>query len=885
MTLGTRSLPILHFGTFEVDLRAGELRKQGKRLKLQDQPFHVLAALLQRSGDVVTREELRKQIWPEDTFVDFDNSLNTAINKLREALGDSADNPRFIETLPRRGYRFLAPVDHDQQKKPSIIARRRKIAVAIAVAVLVAGAVAGGMFWRPWQARRLTEKRSIELADFRRSVAVLGFKNLGTRPQEAWLSRALSEELSTELVAGEQLRIVPGEEVDQMKTELSLGDSESYSPKTLKRIYYVLGSDYAVVGSYFALGPESGSEVRLDVRVQDTLAGETLASISERGTEAHLPELVSRVGAVLRAKLGGAEPSPEDVVRAQASLPSTPEATRLYSDGLSKLRSFDASSARNLLERAVAAEPSYALAHSALAAAWWAMGYELRAQGEAKKAFEISGNLPREQRLLIEGRYYETLHDWSKTIDIYKALTEFFPDDLEYGLLLANAQTSASEGKDALETIAALRKLPKPGRDDARIDLAEAAAEGSLGSYQRAQEAAARAAVEGNSQERRLIVAQARYLEGRSFAFLGNHSNARAALEESKKLYASVADKGHMARVLNVLAILAWQEGDFAAAINMYRESLTTARTIGDQRDIAVALNNSALVLLQRGDFGGAERIFRELIGINRDISDRGNEALAQYNLGLILWGQGELSKARDMQEKALSTFREMGQKSNIVLVQAFLALVLMAQDDLAQARRLVEEAIAEGTELGEKRNTTLGRVVLAAVASAQKRWPEAEKLAKEAAEVSRTEKLPEFEAHARALLSRALLEQGRLDEAKREVNEASEVSQKFQDPRVRFNAEITTARVMAAAGDPTEAVNDLTAIIRDAKKTGLVVFQLEGRLTLGDIEMKSGNTTAARAVLRALEKDARARGFGLIARQAIEIGRMPDNVRADHSP
>src|SRR3989441_744847 len=110
MPVQTRSPGILRFGVFEVDVRSGELRRQGVRIKLQEQPFHVLTVLLQRPGEVVTREELRSQNWPADTFVDFDNSLNTAINKLREALGDSADNPRFIETLPRRGYRFIAPV-------------------------------------------------------------------------------------------------------------------------------------------------------------------------------------------------------------------------------------------------------------------------------------------------------------------------------------------------------------------------------------------------------------------------------------------------------------------------------------------------------------------------------------------------------------------------------------------------------------------------------------------------------------------------------------------------------------------------------------------------------------------------------------------------------
>jgi cholera toxin transcriptional activator len=101
---------LLRFGVFEADLRSGELRKSGVKIKLQEQPFQLLAALLKRPGDVVTREELRQRLWPEDTFVDFDHGLNTAINKLREALGDSAASPRFIETLAKRGYRFLAPV-------------------------------------------------------------------------------------------------------------------------------------------------------------------------------------------------------------------------------------------------------------------------------------------------------------------------------------------------------------------------------------------------------------------------------------------------------------------------------------------------------------------------------------------------------------------------------------------------------------------------------------------------------------------------------------------------------------------------------------------------------------------------------------------------------
>src|SRR5215469_5074106 len=104
------SVQVVRFGTYELDLRLGELRKSGIRVKLSGQPFQILVILLERPGDLVTREQLQQRLWPSDTFVDFDRGLNAAINRVREALGDSAENPRFVETLPRRGYRFIAPL-------------------------------------------------------------------------------------------------------------------------------------------------------------------------------------------------------------------------------------------------------------------------------------------------------------------------------------------------------------------------------------------------------------------------------------------------------------------------------------------------------------------------------------------------------------------------------------------------------------------------------------------------------------------------------------------------------------------------------------------------------------------------------------------------------
>src|SRR6266567_8382257 len=132
----------IEFGIFEVDLRAAELRRNGSKIKLQEQPFQILTMLLAQPGQIVTREELQKKLWPSDIFVDFDHSLNAAIRRLRDALGDSAENPRFVETVARRGYRFLAPVNgavavDTSQPVPAASARRFRIPLTIAV--LLAG--------------------------------------------------------------------------------------------------------------------------------------------------------------------------------------------------------------------------------------------------------------------------------------------------------------------------------------------------------------------------------------------------------------------------------------------------------------------------------------------------------------------------------------------------------------------------------------------------------------------------------------------------------------------------------------------------------------------------------------------------------------------------
>src|SRR5271169_3788728 len=186
---------VLRFGVFEVDPRAGELRKNGLRIKLQDQPFQVLVMLLERPGEMVTREELQRRLWPADTFVDFDHSLNSAIKKLREALGDQAENPRFIETLHRRGYRLIAPVDGNGTSAASAsvesalikkagaeprTTRGPRVGIALGLgavaAILLLLVLGSNKFW----SRPSATSTALQI----RSLAVLPLQNLSADPAQ-----------------------------------------------------------------------------------------------------------------------------------------------------------------------------------------------------------------------------------------------------------------------------------------------------------------------------------------------------------------------------------------------------------------------------------------------------------------------------------------------------------------------------------------------------------------------------------------------------------------------------------------------------------------------------------------------------------------------------
>src|SRR6266516_272280 len=225
MGLADNTPRVLRFGVFELDRRSGELRREGLRVRLQEQPLRILEALLDARGEPVTREALRQRLWPDETFVDFDSGLNRAINRLRAALGDEADNPRFIETLERRAYRFIAPVSAPEPAAPPApevaarpappaeassppIPRHRRamwLGAAFAAAVLTAVLIA----LAPALPHRAAPASGIPI----KSLAVLPLANLTGDPAQDYFSDGMTDALITNLASWPALRVISRQSV------------------------------------------------------------------------------------------------------------------------------------------------------------------------------------------------------------------------------------------------------------------------------------------------------------------------------------------------------------------------------------------------------------------------------------------------------------------------------------------------------------------------------------------------------------------------------------------------------------------------------------------------------------------------------------------------
>src|SRR6202050_4424143 len=773
---------IFQFGEFQLDVSARSLRREKASVPLNSRAFDVLVYFVQNPGKVLTREELLKNVWAE-SFVD-ENSLAQSISALRRALEEKPGDNNFIVTLPGRGYQFVSPVQvvtsekedaqteeapstskgpsgllfqkqtiqtslittNEEQEQLSLPGpRSRALAKVVAILAVAVISVAGNYAWQKFHRAPAANRAAISLtapsAPPRRSIAVLGFRNLSGRPEEGWLSTALAEMLSTELVAGEKLRLVSGEDIARAKLDLPLPDPNSLSRNTLVRLHKDLDSDLIVLGSYTVVGEKPEIRIRLDLRLQDTVDGETVADVAVVGGEADLFDLASQAGSRLRAKLGVEAISPVETVSVRASSPSNRDAARLYAEGLARLRVLEAPEARDLLQQAVAADPKFSLAHSALAEAWRGLGYYKKAQQEARQAYDLSANLSREERLVVEGRYRDLDHEHEKAIEIYRALFTLFPDNLDYGLRLARNQTRGGKAHDALATVDALRKLAPPASEDPRIEFVEVEGWILLGDSKRQEQPLARAVEKSKAQGSRVILAQARQMQCELFNRLGQLQDAVSACREARDIFAAAGNQEGEARslqiwanvisrtdapasiplflqaqtifrrngseageadVLDNLANLYEGQGDPATAEKMVRQAVAIFRRLDDQRNMTTAIGNLADDRLDQGDLRGAIQLYGEARQ-GRGTADAGYGALTGLNIALVQQLQGDLVGARQGFEQSLDIWQKNGDQDPSAYALWGLGSLLLQGADFAGARKMYEQVLTIRTAAGDK--------------------------------------------------------------------------------------------------------------------------------------------------------------------------------------
>ena len=399
----------LTFGPYEADLRSGELRKHGTRIRLQSQPFQLLLMLLERQGELVTREEICRKLWSADTFVDFDHSLGTAINKIREVLNDSAAEPRFVETVPRRGYRFIAPVtavepDSGSPAPPVGSVRAASpgrpfytvVGVCVAVALFSAALIAGNFHgWREGLLSRLSRQPRI------RSIAVLPLLNLSNDPDQQFFADGMTDELITSLAQISSLRVI-----SHTSAMAYLG-----THKPAAEIARELGVDALVEGSVV----RSGNKVRITAQL--------IHAASDRHLWAHsydreMNDILTVQGEVAReiAESISVRLTPQERVQLARARPVSPEIALLYFQGSYFLSQLDTPRAKEVFTEAIHRDPNSAESWAGLADTLHTMGvqgdYEAfpQAKDAANKALAIDSS--QAQALMVLG-IVSFLYDWN----------------------------------------------------------------------------------------------------------------------------------------------------------------------------------------------------------------------------------------------------------------------------------------------------------------------------------------------------------------------------------------------------------------------------------------------------------------------------------------
>ncbi len=426
------------FGPYELRTRTRELYKQGTKLKLRPQPFQVLNALVERAGDVVTRDELRQLLWPKETFVDFEHGLNTSIRDLRAVLNDTANDPRYIETLPKLGYRIMVAVEVSEPPvsgkdsglverdaepvrlpmppkvpaAPGLRTRWKVIAPVAAALVLLA---IGGWWLSSRKAHALTDRDTIVLADFTNTTG------------DPMFDDALKQALSVELTQSPFLNIASDLKVSEMLRRMGRSPNDPLTLEVAREVCLRLGGKAILAGSISSLG----SHYIIGLQVLGCASGDMLAaSHFEAVNKESVLKAVNGVASQVRGKVGESLSSLEKYDFPVDATTKSLEALKAFSMGLRALRERGEGEAIPFFRDAIQLDPEFALAHVTLGRAYEDVGEDNEAVAHLTKAFELRDRLSEREKYYITALFNETVTgDMERAKETGELWTHAYPRD------------------------------------------------------------------------------------------------------------------------------------------------------------------------------------------------------------------------------------------------------------------------------------------------------------------------------------------------------------------------------------------------------------------------------------------------------------------------
>ena len=824
------------------------------RERLRPKTMDLLVLLASRPGETVPKETIFETVWP-GTVVE-EAAASRCVSELRATFDDDVRKPRYVETIPRRGYRLVARVGPLPSDEPPR-SHSRWLAAILAAALL--GAALTIAFVRHQESPSHRDEAGAPptapapvAASVRRTV-VLGVANLSGDPEADWLGQAFSRLLTTELATTTGLRLVPQAVAGRLESEMALRSADPPSPAVLERLHAGMAVDYLVNGHYVLAGGDPGAQsIRLDVVVTDTTSGEIVAAAAESGSTDDLPQIVTLATMRLREGLGLSPPMSEtaDIERQRRARALPQEFFR----GLLLLERFEATAAVSELERAVDLAPDAPWPHLALAEAWSLGGCDRRAIEQAHAALTRSAVLDNEDRLWLEARAHALAGHWDDAISRLRALWLLAPDNLEYGLQLASTLLDAGRAEKAGKVVAEVLGRAPAGYQDPRFELVRGDVALALSDTQTALAAAAGAAEQARGLNAPLIEGRALYLRARALHTSGRGAEARETLETARLRFATAHDRPSEAAARLTMSLWLTKAGQYPAAEVEARAALAISRAVGDRSGEAEALLRLGVPVWWQNRRDEGEKDLRTALAIFRRIGDRAGEASALSALGVAIASLTGEDGADVYFQQALEIDRSLGQREQVSLMLVNVGRVaLLAGDPRRAVETFGEAAGMDDVLTTENRARVLFNLAYARTLTGQ--VVEAQRSFEQARDLYRGLENQRMLAATLKGLGELLLDRDELDPALADLRESLRIFRTLGEPNRITLAQAALSRALADAGQADSAERFLQdAIEQNASSITADALQA-AQLALAEVQLVTGHAAQAYAGLDDLRR------------------------------